>query len=369
MSGAIPVIFGTALRATLTDACGKPIQGPSSRIVTKAFISVTLSPDITAAEEKTQKNAEGKNCFKKRTPPEFQRHNIDIKTCGADPALYSLIAGYEQILDYDDSPIGFADGAEVRRDRGVAIEVWTDANTDDSCEMPDTDAGLFSLTGSGSWNGYLLFFGTEWIPSGDFQVSENPSELGFSGITIPGPNWHRGPYNVARIDGNNTPGRLLAPVGKERHVTFFKTPVAAPAETDGLAPLAVQSIFTAPNYYLRGPANEPAADVAPEQAATEAGVELTITGGPTGGTLSLAVEYLDQPDDETAAIAFNATAANVKTALVAIDDGYDASDWTVTGGTLPGGTVTIVPPAGVTVSVGDNDLTGGTTPTVHVDPA
>lgn len=368
MSGAIPVIFGKALRATAIDACGKPIQGASNRIVTNAFISVTLSPDVTAAEEKTQKNAEGKDCFKKRTPPEFQRYNIDIKTCGADPALYSLIAGYEQILDYDDTPIGFADGVDVSNTRGVAIEVWSDAMTDESCPLPESDA-IFSVEGTGSEYGYWLFFGTEWIPSGDYAISENPSELGFSGITIPGPYWHRGPYNVARIDGNNTPGRLLSPVGKKRHVTFFKTPVAPPAETDGLVPLAVQSIFTAPNYYIAGPANEAAADVAPDQPASAEGVELTITGGPTGGTFSLAVSYLDQPDDETGTIVYNATPANVKTALVALDDSYTASDWTTSGTTLPGGTVTIVPPAGVTVTVGDNNLTGGTTPTLHIDPA
>ena len=366
--GAIPVIFGKAMRATAIDRCGKPIQGSANRIVTNAFISVTLSPEVTAAEEKTQKNAEGKDCFKKRTPPEFQRHNIDMKMCGADPDMYSLIAGYERILDYDDTPIGFADGAEVSSARGVAIEVWSDAMTDESCPLPESDA-IFSLEGTGEEYGYWLFFGTEWIPSGDYSISENPSELGFSGITIPGPYWHRGPYNVARIDGNNTPGRLLTPVGKKRHVTFFKTPIAPPEETGGLVPLAVQSVFVDPDFYVRGPANEPAADVAPDQPAANEGVELTITGTPTGGTFSLAVEYLDGPADETGTIVYNATAANVKTALVAVDDDYTAADWTVTGTDLPGGTVTIVPPAGVVVTVGDNNLTGGTTPTVHIDPA
>lgn len=366
--GAIPVIFGKRARFTRIDACGKPIQGPANRIVTDGFISATLTPEVNAAEEKSQKNAEGNECFKKRKKPEFVRNNVDLKVCGVDPDLYGLLEGSERILDYDDKPIGITDGADVSSAFGTAVEIWTDAQTDEACPLPESD-DIFSISGTGEQFGYWLFFVTEWMRSGDFGVSENPSELGFSGITIPGPYWHRGPYNVARIDGNNTPGRLLAPVGKKRHQTFFPTPVAPPEATNGLVPLAVQSIFVAPDYYVRGPANEPAADVAPEQAAAGDGFELTITGGPAGGTFSLGVEYLDGPDDETATIAFNATAANVKTALVAIDDDYTAADWTVTGGTLPGGTVTIVPPAGVVVTVGDNNLTGGTSPTVVLTPA
>ena len=369
MSGAIPVIFGKALRVTKIDACGKPIQGQANRWVGGDFVSVTLSPEVNAAEEKTQKNAEGKDCFSKRTPPEFKRYNVDLKVCGANLALYTLLTESEQILDYDDSANGFGYGGEdITNARGAAIEVWSDAMTDESCPLPESDA-IFSQTGSGAWYGYLLAFVTEWTPSGDFAISENPSELGFSGITVPGPYWGRGPYNVARIDSNNTPGRLLTPVGKKRHLTFFKTPIDPPAETDGLVPLAVQSIFTAPDFYIAGPANEPAADVAPDQPAGAEGVELTITGTPTGGTFSLSVEYLDGPDQETGTIVYNASPANVKTALVALDDGYTASDWTTSGTNLPGGTVTIVPPAGVVVTFSDNNLTGGTSPAGHINPA
>lgn len=64
-------------------------------------------------------------------------------------------------------------------------------------------------------------------------------------------------------------------------------------------------------------------------------------GGATAGTFTLT--WNGQTTDT---IAFNATNATVKTALVALDDGYKAADFTVTGSageyaiTVPGGTVT-----------------------------
>ena len=47
-------------------------------------------------------------------------------------------------------------------------------------------------------------------------------------------------------------------------------------------------------------------------------------------------------------------------------NGYDAADWSVSGPNLPTGPIKIVGPSGVTVKPGDNNLTGGTAPAVHV---
>lgn len=64
---------------------------------------------------------------------------------------------------------------------------------------------------------------------------------------------------------------------------------------------------------------------------------LTTLGTQSSGTFTLT--FLGNP---TSAIAFGATAATVKTALVALDDGYTASDWTVSGSA--GGPYTITTP-------------------------
>ena len=55
-------------------------------------------------------------------------------------------------------------------------------------------------------------------------------------------------------------------------------------------------------------------------------LDATVPGAPTGGTFTLTFA-----GKETAALAFDADAATVKAALVALDDGYVAADFAVTG--------------------------------------
>lgn len=70
----------------------------------------------------------------------------------------------------------------------------------------------------------------------------------------------------------------------------------------------------------------------------------------TGGTFTLTFGGLT-----TSAIAYNASAATVKAALVALDDGYTSADWTVTGSN--GGPFTITTPGGTLTGSGAS-LTG-----------
>lgn len=92
---------------------------------------------------------------------------------------------------------------------------------------------------------------------------------------------------------------------------------------------------------------------------------ITVTGTPTGGSYTLDVTA-DGSTAETAAIAYNATAAAVQAAIVALAN-VPADGVTVTGSAGGPYTVTF---AGeltdevVTVALNDNSLTGGSTPSV-----
>jgi hypothetical protein len=88
---------------------------------------------------------------------------------------------------------------------------------------------------------------------------------------------------------------------------------------------------------------------------------VTIDGASAGGHL-----HLTWGGNTTGEIAYNASAADVKAALVAMDDGYTTSDWDVTGG--PGPTAWVVEFKGAlglaprALLVGDGSaLTGGDT--------
>ena len=92
---------------------------------------------------------------------------------------------------------------------------------------------------------------------------------------------------------------------------------------------------------------------------------IAVTGTPTGGTFSLMLT-VDGVAEETDAIAYNADATAVQTAILANDN-------------IPGGTVTVtgtttktitfagaLTDAAVTVALEDNGLTGGSAPSVTV---
>lgn len=94
---------------------------------------------------------------------------------------------------------------------------------------------------------------------------------------------------------------------------------------------------------------------------------LAITGTPTGGTFTISfTNPWTGAVETTAAIAYNATAAAVQAALIALD-AFDSGDLVCTGGALPG-TAVVVTFGGryaardITALSTTDSLTGGTTP-------
>ncbi len=97
---------------------------------------------------------------------------------------------------------------------------------------------------------------------------------------------------------------------------------------------------------------------------------LTITGTPTSGSFTLTFIDLNGDAHTTAAIAFNASAADVKTALVNLDV-IESGDVTTTGGALPGSGVVITfrenwKDVALTPMTTTDSLAGGTAPATHV---
>jgi hypothetical protein len=263
-----PLLKGVKLRATKINSCGLPIAGPANRLVTDGFVSVNMAQEMKDANEIEQLNAEGKVCVADRTPPQRKRYNVDLELCQVNTGLISMFSGWEQVLNWDDEPVGFRDQKDVDADYGVAIEVWTGGRADEECPVQDTD-DIFQNPGSGKSYGYLLFGGVEWRISSDINITADVTTITVSGITIAMGQWGRGPYNVVATDASNTPGRLLDPLNADQHLYLERTPIAPPTSTPGDEPvaLAVSSIFQNPDYYFGGPVGAPAAAVAPEQPA------------------------------------------------------------------------------------------------------
>lgn len=95
---------------------------------------------------------------------------------------------------------------------------------------------------------------------------------------------------------------------------------------------------------------------------------VTITGTPTGGTFTLTVEYPVGNTQTTAAIAYNASAATVQSALAALSN-VGSGNVTCTGGALPGTAVVAnfvgnLAARPMILMTAANSTTGGTSPAV-----
>lgn len=266
MPGIQPV-KGTRLRATKIDACGRPIAGPKNRLVTSGYVSATLTAVMREATDLTQDNAEGKECYVDRTPPQRRWYTPAIELCNVNTGLLSMFTGWETLVDLSATPVpvGFRDQKDVETDYGIAIELWTAGKSDDDCPEPPTDDDYLDAPGTGRSYGYFLFGATEWIP-GDLTIGATVSTFTLTGRTIPMPAWGMGPYNVQPAL-NGSPRRLIHATTKKEHLTAFRTSIAPPDETAGTEPvaLATSAVFTGVNYYYGGPASEPPIAVAPAQ--------------------------------------------------------------------------------------------------------
>jgi len=266
---AIQPVKGTRLRATKIDSCGRPIAGPRNRLVTSGYVSLTLTPVMREAQDLTQDNAEGKECFSDRTAPQRRWYTPALELCNVNTGLLSMFTGWETLLDLGatPAPVGFRDQKDVEVDFGIALELWTAGKMDDDCPEPPTEDSYLAAAGSGRSYGYFLFGATEWTP-GDLSIGANVSTFTLTGRTIAMPAWGIGPYNVQE-DADGDARRLIHATTKKEHLTALRTKIAPPAETAGNEPVALgtTTVFTGVNYYYGGPANEPPIAVAPPQAA------------------------------------------------------------------------------------------------------
>lgn len=237
-----PVVRGKRLRVTRVGACGLPIAGEGSSIVTDGFVTVSLTRSMRDAEEIEQTNADGQICVADRTSPELKWFEFSAEFCAVDPELLSFFTDDPVVLDYAQQPVGFRSSKRVKVDSGAAVELWTGVGADDCEDTPEDDTALEAGANATRY-GYFLLPWVKEATMGDFEVGASAMTFTVSGITGVGPKWGRGPYDVVPLDAVNTPGRLLTPMGKDQHLHFQSTTIAPPAVTDGAAALTLPSPY------------------------------------------------------------------------------------------------------------------------------
>lgn len=215
-------IGAEVMRATRLDACGAPVAGPCSTVVSDGFVSIGWESEIAEGTDIEVRKANGKLCVSDRQCDELRWINLTFSFCQVNPDLFSMMTGYETVLDWDGQSVGNRIGQEILCDGGIALEAWT--------RIP----GLACTTGVDNarpW-GYFL---APWVKSAilnSFTMENDGATFEITARTEVASNWGVGPYDVVATDATNTPGPLLTPVGARDHLHMQVVTVQPPAVPD-----------------------------------------------------------------------------------------------------------------------------------------
>lgn len=269
MSG-FAMVRGRRLRATKLDGCGSVALGPSSKVVSKGFISVGLTANNKEGEVISVTNANGDECVHDEATPQFQNWTIQISFCGVDPELFTLLTGQPLVLSADGTEaVGFRVNSKVDADlSGFALELWTGIPVDACDDVSETPYG------------YLLIPFVKGGTIGDLTVENGAINFNVANAkSRDGSGWGVGPYDVTR-DEVGAVGPLNEAITSGDHLHTEKVTVAPPTETDGAGAVGVPAtLITAGTPATLSPANSyPPASLATIGAVTKSPTTAWVSG-------------------------------------------------------------------------------------------
>ena len=243
--GTIQQLRGKAMRVTGLDQCGAVLPSARGSVVTKGFVSVSLSPNLNEGTRLTRTNANGDNMVDEQPRARFQNWGVSIAFIGVDPELFALMTGDKVYRDASGKIVGRMGTDDVEVDLvNWALEVWTDIPAEACGAGEGKQFGYFLLPWLG--NGVLgeITFQNDVV---DFSVTNVTSQSGNA--------WGKGPYDVV-ADAQGLPPPLATAVPPSLHDLNILTSIAPPAVTNGPVPVGDEATqFTAGSPATATPAD------------------------------------------------------------------------------------------------------------------
>jgi hypothetical protein len=208
------VLKSCLARFVRLDSCGGIVVGPSSKLTTKGYISVTATAQIETGEEFLVKNACGELCINEKDDDQFKRYDLELLLCQIDPELLELISSARLLVDGEGVTKGFAHG-ESTTVENFSLELWTKVTPAD-CSGEDPE-----------W----YWFAFPWVTNGmltDITFENGPLQLTLTGSTRgAGDGWGRGlgPDCILPED---------SPAESGDHMLAYLTTVQPPSPVCGL---------------------------------------------------------------------------------------------------------------------------------------
>lgn len=220
------LIRGKAFRIVKLDACGKPVEGPTSALVSDGFAKVELKAQIEAGTDYKVRNANDAFVIKSRGKPEVLWWDVNIELIGVNPHVHNLLTGTPLVMD--DAITPKAVGISGRAGRPAAqfgLEVWT-----------DLDGQPCDPSGDKAYGYFVVPFIVDAIVT-DTTIENGPTTITITNARTEGPSqWGAGPFNVLKTAAG-ADGKLLAPIADDEHYRMIVTYLAPPVATG--EPIAV----------------------------------------------------------------------------------------------------------------------------------
>ena len=217
------IVRGKRVRVTRLDPGGTPPApgDPCAFVVSRGFVTVTMSPQNEEGEELLLLNADGELCVNDQAQHNFKRHNLSIELCDVDPEMIALLTKVTLETDADGNTVGFR-SVEGRIDEEFALELWSGVG-----EQAGPD---------GEEYGYLLFPFVNGGTFADLTIENGVATMTIeNAFTKTGGNYGVGPYDVVP-DEYGAPAPLGVAIQPGEHHVQRLTTVAPPAAADGCQP-------------------------------------------------------------------------------------------------------------------------------------
>jgi hypothetical protein len=213
------------MRLTRLDECGVPVEGPASTVVTKGYVSVTVTPVYTDVEDITQTDANGDTCIDDQSDPALRWLTLAMVFCLIDPDAINIITGDPLVVD-DATPtpntVGFRIDQAVTGSANFALELWS-GKPGQACGESETEAF-----------GYWLFPYVVQAQWGEWVIQNGALTITLTGRTSSGSGWGVGPYDVRRdatVPATLEP--LLTAISPTQHAHFETTSAPIPTASCG----------------------------------------------------------------------------------------------------------------------------------------
>jgi hypothetical protein len=206
----------STLRATLLDACGKPVTGVGNAYVADCFTSISMSAVTDDQDDIIYKNAAGKLCAVKRGCSTLLGYDVEMHISGVQPELVALLTGDPEVLDAGGATVGY-DSCAYNCNHSVAIEVWAEL-IGDTCSTPGAVPQYL----------YTVIPWLQNVTVGDLEYGTDALDFQLTGKTRAGGQWGVGPWNVVPATPGPS-GPMLTPLGSSCHRRVQSTTIAPPA--------------------------------------------------------------------------------------------------------------------------------------------